>query len=159
MTAYSIEEQTKIGEEYEAILDDFFASQYDIEQVSVDVQKLTGMDRIFTRKTTGVKASVEYKTDFKAQDTGNVFIETESIGGTGKPGWAYCSIAQLLIYFIPRKNLIYIADMFKIKSEIDKLAVAYGVKSVDNGHFKMLGVPVPFEAFEDYVLSIIRWSR
>jgi hypothetical protein len=157
MTLYSFEEQLHKGEEYELILDELFSEKYDIEKVQLDAQRL-GIDRIFTRKSSGVMASVEYKTDFIAQHTGNVFIETETMGGTGKQGWAFCSIAQLLVYFIPDSHIIYVADMLKIKLDIDKLAVRYDVKSVNNGHFKMLGVPVPFEVFEEYVISKIKWE-
>ena len=157
MTLYSFSEQLIKGEEYELILDEFFSSKYDVEHVQLEVQRW-GIDRIFTRKSSGVIASVEYKTDFIAQRTGNVFVETETVGGTGKQGWAFCSIAQLLVYFIPELNVIYVADMLKIKLDIDKLAVRYDVKTVDNGHFKMMGVPIPFEVFDKYVISTIKWE-
>jgi len=157
MTVYTFPEQLEKGEAYEVILDTFFSSQYDIEEATFREQGL-GIDRFFTSKKRGIRASIEYKTDFIAQRTGNVFIEVED--GDGRAlGWASSSIAQILIYFIPEMNVIFMADMLKIKLNIDLLCVRYGVKIVENETYRVLGAPVPIDKFRDYVISEIKWRK
>ena len=158
MTVYSFDGQLEKGKEHEAILDAFFSSQYEISEVPSSLQQL-GMDRIFVSKKSGVKASVEYKTDFIAQNTGNVFIETESVDNLGGPGWAFSSMSQILIYFIPEANIIFMADMLKLKLDIDFLCVNYGIKSVKNETYTMLGTPVPIDKFREYVIKEITWRK
>jgi len=157
MTVYYFEAQLEKGEEYEGILDAFFSSQYDIEEATFEQQHL-GIDRLFTSKKRGVRASVEYKTDFIAQKTGNVFIE--AMDGDSEPcGWASSSTAQILVYFIPELNVIFMADMLKIKLDIDFLCVKYGIRTVKNPTYNILGTPIPIDKFREYVISEITWRK
>ena len=157
MTVYYFEAQLEKGEEYEGILDTFFSSQYDIEEATFEQQHL-GIDRLFTSKKRGVRASVEYKTDFIAQKTGNVFIE--AMDGDSEPrGWASSSTAQILVYFIPEMNVIFMADMLKIKLDIDFLCVKYGIRTVKNPTYNILGAPIPIDKFREYVISEITWRK
>ena len=154
---YYFEEQLEKGEQYEHILDTFFSSQYDIEEATFEQQRL-GIDRLFTSKKRSVRASVEYKTDFVAQRTGNVFIETEN-DEVEYTGWASSSTAQILVYFIPEMNIIFMADMLKIKLDIDFLCVKYGIRTVKNETYNMLGTPIPIDKFREYVISEIKWRK
>ena len=157
MTVYTFPEQLEKGEAHESILDVFFSTWYDIEDATWEQQHM-GIDRLFTSKKRGIRASVEYKTDFIAQKTGNVFIEVEDEDGRAL-GWASSSMAQILIYFIPEMNVIFMADMLKIKLDIDILCVRYGVKVVRNPTYNVLGAPVPIDKFRDYVISEIKWRK
>ena len=157
MTVYTFPEQLEKGEAYEAILDTFFSSQYDIEEATWEQQHM-GIDRLFTSKKRGIRASIEYKTDFVAQRTGNVFIEVED-DETNPCGWASSSTAQILVYFIPEMNVIFMVDMLKIKLDIDLLCVKYGFKTVKNPTYNILGAPVPIDKFREYAISEITWRK
>lgn len=89
----------KRGELGEAELGRCFAQWFVIEPASKDEQQ-RGIDRHFTERATGKRLRVEYKTDYMAHRTGNAFIETVSVDAASKPGWAYRSEADVLIYFV-----------------------------------------------------------
>jgi len=157
MSVYYLEAQLEKGEEYEGVLDTFFSSQYDIEEATFEQQHF-GIDRLFTSKKRGIRASVEYKTDFIAQRTGNVFIEVEN-NEADYTGWASSSTAQILVYFIPEMNVIFMADMLKIKLDIDFLCVNYGIRTVKNETYNMLGTPIPIDKFREYAIMEAKWRK
>jgi hypothetical protein len=99
---------------YESELDKYFGVAYHITKATREEER-KGIDRYFEHVNTGVCYSVEYKTDHKAAETGNVFIETKSVDTANKAGWAYTSLAQVLIYFVPAFERAYRTDMTAIK--------------------------------------------
>jgi len=135
------------GEKYEQELDNYFTQLLgvNIKKVSMELQ-LLGVDRIFTGRS-GRRWSVEYKADIRAAQTGNFFIEILTNDNSGKKGWAYTSIAQRLVLYIPGKALCYIIESHKIKSRIEEWLDIYPVRSANNGHHNSEGIIIPIEAF------------
>ena len=152
MNEYAFNTQLKIGEKYESVLDKYFSRFFVISEAPIELQKL-GVDRIFTNRQNGKVTSVEYKTDFKTDKTGNVFLETVSMDINEKPGWAFTSIAQVLMYYVPGLNTVFIADMLEIKSNIDRYISECGTLSVNNGWYKAAGVALPLDHFRECVIS------
>ncbi len=108
------EDRLKIGKYAEAVLDRYLIEQglYVIE--ATPEQEMKGIDRIIDDGT--ASTTVEYKADFRAYDTGNIFLEhTKNDNGPGKPGWARTSEADLLIYYVPPLGKAYIFDMQLLK--------------------------------------------
>lgn len=73
-----------------------------------------GIDRIWMQNVGGLPyiRTVEYKTDFKAHITGNLFLETQirERDGSLSCGWFRYSVAQVLIFYIPAIRRLLIAD-------------------------------------------------
>lgn len=110
----------KRGEEWEAELDTFFGKSFILEPIPQEsflfVQKL-GIDRVLVNKKTGSRWSTEYKSDDRAADTNNFFIEVISVDTPSKEkkGWALTTCAQKIVFYIPRKNVAYIVSAEKIR--------------------------------------------
>lgn len=135
------------GEQMEKKLDSYFQQWFDIATVTLDLQKL-GVDRIFTKKVTGERFSVEYKSDRMAGKTGNAFIETVSVRKDRKIeklGWAHTSIAQRILYYVPETQLVYILDTVQVRDLLVEWQKKYRSMTADNGDYEGEGVLVPMD--------------
>lgn len=142
---HNFKDSLEYGEGVELILDGFFEPWFDITPVTPDQQRL-GVDRIFTKLSTGERFSVEYKADRQAHETRNVYIETVSVRKEGKDeklGWAYTSTAQRLLYFIPGSGIVYILDMIAIRDKLPAWTKKYRTVEADNGDYVGEGILVP----------------
>ena len=111
-----------------------------------------GIDRFFTDAL-----KVEYKTDTRAADTHNVFIETISVDRVNKPGWAYSSAADVLAYYIPGDDLVYVVRLVRLRRFLPGWERRYPVRKAQNVDYDTHGLCVPIEAFEaiaDVVVSL-----
>lgn len=153
MTTHEFYDKLEQGEEAEKVLDDVFSDGFTkITKASKELQ-LLGIDRIMMCEESGVRESVEYKTDFVAHKTNNVFIETVSSREDDVGGWALTSVAQYLAYYIPALSQIYIVRMTSIKRNQLDWIKDYPTKAVKNigknGHeYTAEGIVVPIEEFE-----------
>lgn len=68
----------------------------------MEVQR-RGIDMILNHD--GRPMTLEVKTDYRAAETGNVFLETVSVqtegGKSSKPGWLFTCSADRLVYYVP----------------------------------------------------------
>jgi hypothetical protein len=135
------------GEYYESILDNFLIGRFGlrIEPVSRQLQWL-GIDRICTDES-GLRWSIEYKTDIVAARTMNLFIELETNNQSGRKGWAYTTCAQKLVIYIPGLNRCFIANTVRVKNHLSSWLDFCPVKSAPNGAFQSKGILVPIEDF------------
>ena len=100
MTAatYQFAAQLQQGESYEAQIDAFFRSKFNVQISAVDrTSQRRGIDRVWFDVNDDRTWTVEYKADSLAGKTGNAFIETISVDTEQRPGWAYSSQAQMLV--------------------------------------------------------------
>lgn len=149
---YDFSGQLDKGESGEKALDNYYSQWYTITAVNMSGQK-SGTDRLLTDKTTGMRTSVEYKTDDWTPRSGNVFIETVSVDTQNKPGWAYTSCAQWLIYYVPGFKKAYWITMLNVKhylpywiANVDKIK-GYKKKRVPNNGYFTEGITVPLTDF------------
>jgi hypothetical protein len=149
---YGFDNQLNKGEKGENILDRYYSKWYSITPVSMSSQK-AGMDRVWEERTTGMRTSVEYKTDEWTPKSGRVFIETVSVDTVGKKGWAYTSLAQWLIYYVPGFRRAYRITMLNIKhylpywiERIGKVP-GYEYKKVKNNGYFTEGIVIPLSEF------------
>lgn len=117
----------------------------------METEKAEGYDRIF-QYPGGTEYKMEYKTDFQASVTGNVFIETVSMDIYDKPGWAYTSKADYLIYYIPGASKLLVIPARTIRLKIERWKSMYPELRVENKGYCAYGVIVPLVEFEGYCL-------
>jgi hypothetical protein len=143
---YSFSEQLERGQHWEGVLDEYFARWYNIREATRDEQR-KGIDRWFHPADQDYPmTAVEYKADDKTSTTGNVFIETDSVVEKDKPGWAWKSEAEILVYLaIP--DTLYIIRMEKVRKMIRVWRSLYGTRNVRNEYWTSRGIPVPEEEF------------
>jgi hypothetical protein len=145
MTVFDFDEQHMRGWKGEAFLDRFFRARGHIVQKATRGQQRQGIDRvlIFDEKL----ATVEYKTDFIAHKTGCVFIETVSVDSDHKAGWAFTSMADLLVYFIPGIRCLYVIPFKYLRDLLEEWKTTYPTRSAQNDGYATHGVLVPIAAF------------
>ena len=137
----------KVGER---TLDMLFREFYRIEPATLAEEKAFGFDRTFTCKQTGRRWTVEYKTDARAGDTGNAFIELVSNNKTDAPGWALHSVAQLLMYYVPPARKVFALDVNSIKDRLPAWEKEYPRAQVVNHGYITEGLLVPLDEVEHW---------
>jgi hypothetical protein len=118
---YNFDDQLSRGELGEALLDRFFAQWFRIKPATPEEQR-QGIDRHFHHLKSHQEFTVEYKTDSLASRTGNAFIETVSVDTEQKAGWAFTSQADMLLYYVPGKRVVYVLKMAAIRTRLPILA-------------------------------------
>jgi hypothetical protein len=146
MPIYHFDEQNLRGGKGEAFLDAFFAERGHYIQKATRGQQRLGIDRVFLKD--GGLVRVEYKTDLLAQRTGRVFVETISSDASGKPGWVHTSQADVIVYFIPGLNVIYVVPPARLRQELPGWEQAYPTRSASNEDYATHGLLIPVEEFE-----------
>lgn len=159
MNQFDFESQLAVGEAGEEYLDAFYKEHYDIRSVKdLDLQK-RGVDRLYKSKDSSLSCwfTVEYKVDFKAGETGNVFLEIEVSSEQKKGfGWVQKLFSQILFYYVPKKATCYCCSSILIKTHVEKWALQYKLsKPVMNkgkgNEFWALGILVPIDVFAEAV--------
>lgn len=144
---HSFAEKLKQGQAAEVLLDRYFSDYFLIAPPPKDAvgdwAESRGIDRIFEHRNTHVRLSVQYKTDWKAAETGNAFIETVSVDTSEVPGWAYTCLAQRIYYFVPPRNEIYELDTMKLKRHLPAWEQLYSTGKSHNATYTTSGLKVP----------------
>jgi hypothetical protein len=154
VTTYQFQAQLDKGEQAEAQLDRYFAEWLHIRPATRDEQR-QGIDRIYTDRCTGNTLKVEYKTDWTAGRTGNAFVETISVDTTNKPGWAYTSKADVLVYYVPGDELIYWIRFADLRRHLVRWAQKYEARKIPNRGYHTHGLLVPLSEFERIAKQVI----
>ncbi len=155
MTTYRFDRQLARGAEGEAQLDDHFAQWFRILPVSLADQR-RGIDRVFVDDKAGKVFSVEYKTDRRASQTGNAFIETVSQESATRrvAGWAYTCQADYLVYYCPEPDVIYVLRPAVLKSAAQTWAARYPLRDIPNDGYVTRGVLVPLWELEKIAVKV-----
>lgn len=92
-----------------------------LEEAPSDLQYY-GVDRICIQEIGGlpVYRSLEYKTDHRAADTGNLFIETQirERDGSITPGWLRKTVAQVIVFYLPQTRRIIFMEAIELREWI-----------------------------------------
>ena len=155
MGTFDFREQLGIGEKYEKQLDAYFSHWAAICHATRRQQR-AGIDRVFVAPG-GNEVRVEYKTDLRASQTGNAFIETVSVSNasTRKPGWAYTSQADVIIYYIPGDLLAYVLRPSAIRNQLERWSQKYREVAVQNHGYATRGLLVPLAELEEIAEEVI----
>lgn len=157
MVVYDFDEQLREGLEGERLLDAYFSRWFDITPASRQQQR-EGIDRTFVNRESGATWLVEYKMDKRAHQTGNAFVEIVSVrrpGHPDKPGWAYSSQSDRLLYYIPTDELVYIFTPDTLRNIAPTWEQRYRTRDVQNRNYVTVGILVPLSEFEEYAMVVI----
>lgn len=155
MMVHGLDEKIAEGEKHESDLDVYFSHYYTIVLASRAAQR-NGIDRHFTCKASGAHMSIEYKADSRAATTGNAFIETVSVSTNGALGWAYTSLAQWLLYYIPPNKTIYVVPMASVKYMLPAWVRQYGTGYAPNRTYQTEGLKVSLNEFYKIALDVVK---
>ncbi|BAS55294.1 hypothetical protein NIES2135_54330 [Leptolyngbya boryana NIES-2135] len=140
---YSFPEQRRIGQIGEEILDSYLKRSYFLEPANRTLQDYE-IDRIATPLSGGRSWYLEYKTDLKADTTGNAFIETIGADANRKnQGWVTKSRADILVYYLPFSGRVYVLPMTRIRGFLTYWTNRYEVKTAQNAKYRTHGLIVP----------------
>lgn len=144
---YRMDRQLAQGEAAEALLDRHFAGRFAITPATREQQR-QGIDRIFVQRQTSKAYTIEYKTDWTAAKTGNAFVETVSVDTLNKPGWAYASQAQWLVYYVPGLRRVYLIDFIDLRKLLPQwVAECKAAPPIPNKGYNTLGILTPLAQF------------
>ncbi len=151
---YNFKTQLKAGQRSEAFLDTLLSRDFQIKSASITQQR-QGIDRILRHYQTGQIWKAEYKSDQTARTTGNAFVETVSVDSKLKLGWAITSEADLLFYYIPGDELVYIIRFDQLRAMLPQWLPKYPARSVANQGYSTHGILVPLAEFEKLAQDVI----
>lgn len=153
MTTYDFNTQLAKGEEAERALDRHFDRWFDITPASA-VEQARGIDRWFVSRASGKRLAIEYKTDWRAAETDNAFIEIEnkatSMDAYTAPGWAYTTQADRVLYYCPGSGgeKIYVLPTKRIRTALQTWLKRYPRRVVHNRRYDTTGLLVPLAELE-----------
>lgn len=153
-TTYSFTDQLATGAQGEARLDAHFARWFIIRHATPEEQR-QGIDRIYIGRADGRTYRVEYKTDHAANQTGNAFVETVSVDTDNKPGWAFTSQSNFLLYYITIAEVVYVVDFAKLRRRLPTWQRSYRLRKIPNRGYHTHGLLVPLDEFERLADKII----
>ncbi|MEQ8274662.1 MAG: hypothetical protein RMA76_46210 [Deltaproteobacteria bacterium] len=150
---FDFETQYRRGALAESVLDSMFSRMLRVEPVSRDDQR-DGIDRVFHFR--GRRWTVEYKTDFRAAQTGRVFIETVSNDRTKKAGWLYTSRADYLLYFVSGADSVYVVRMERLRhAAVSRWIGRFEDRAVPNRTYRTHGMAVPIDELDAIADGVI----
>lgn len=117
-----------------------------------------GIDCWIKRRREGVVCyySVEIKTDTKADETGNAFLEYAIVDNRGtKPGYLPKCTAQMIAYYVVGLGKIFFYETMRLKEFMLENMLAYPTRVSSNGHYRGRGLCVPLVALEDCLFESI----
>jgi len=153
---YGFQDKLKEGQAGERFLDGYFERWFNITPATATQQR-RGIDRIFNDRTRDRTLRIEYKTDKTAARTHNAFVEVVSVDTENKPGWAYTSQADYLMYYIPGDDIVYVIRFDILREQLPRWADEYETRHVKNDGYNTIGIPVPlweFEAISEAQVSV-----
>lgn len=142
---YGFRRQLTLGQKGELELDGFFRRRgYEIEPVPLSEQ-LRGIDRVFT--ITGASFNVEYKTDYKAKDTGNVYVETYGEiwydnSRAPKKGWGKAGHSDYIVIYAPGAFLAWVKTK-TLHDTVPEWDGKFKSRPCYNSTYNSLGILVP----------------
>lgn len=142
MVIHDWDEKYKEGLEGEKEIDDFFSKYFTIYEVERWQQRL-GVDRTFELENW--RFDVEYKSDKRASDTGNAFIETTSVITQSKEGWAEKTLSDIIVYYLPKDKIAYLIRTDLLKEKMKVWKAKYPLVKAQNFGYYSVGTLVPLK--------------
>jgi hypothetical protein len=109
----------------EFVLDALFGSKFIIVQATKAHQLKQKIDRFLVHNTDGrLIYRVDYKTDFRAAETGNLAIEHISVQKEDHieaMGWIHTTIADLIVYYVPGFDTVYVMKVKPIRERYSEI--------------------------------------
>ena len=144
--AYGFDEQVEREREQGYVLDAYYSAQGAlVEQATPAEDKYEDTDRWFT--TDKGRFRIQYKHDFKAHSTHNLFVETTSSPKAGhtwqQVGWAYhCSADFILYHVVSAQHVLWLRPAAVTKC-IDLWLKSCRIGAAENDTYWTYGALVP----------------
>lgn len=141
---YRFGEQYRVGQIGACMLDGYFSKLYRLLPATM-AEEENGIDRVGF--CDGRQVFLEYKTDVKADQTGRAFIEVVAYAHDEgqRPGWAYTSHADIIVYFLPFSNRLFLIRPHRLRSRMPYYEVQYPRFEVANTKWTTTGLLMPLE--------------
>lgn len=153
MRTHAYDGSDGIGAEGERILDEYFNRRYQINLATVEEQRRE-IDRWFTDPQTGSMLSIEYKTDGKANRTGNAAIEVINNDRLMTFGWGIRCDAHWLVYYVhastSSQRRLLALSINTLHGNVDRWIREYGrnVILTPNSGYRTWNLLIPFEELQ-----------
>lgn len=135
---YDFTTQLRLGEKGEAVIDSVLGRHGVLQTVTMDEQR-QGIDRIMLL-TGGRTLALEYKTDYRAGATGNIFIELKV--GTGL-GWLYKTRSDRVVWYLPHLGEVWVVKTARLFDNLEFWQDTLPVRYVQNPTYQASGIAVP----------------
>jgi len=139
---HEFKEKLAVGKEGEKILDTFFKTVLGVEEsipATLNQEFSIGYDRKLIKN--GKSCLIEYKTDDKGIETGNVFIEVISNNNTRRKGWILTSKADWIAILV--NPMIYLMSMPELQAYMKENGPKYPYKTSQNKTYYSEGYCMP----------------
>jgi hypothetical protein len=147
---YKFDAQLQQGHAGEEAIYQWLSRFYTIHRCTDMAQQRQGVDAIIRHKDSGNQFLVEVKTDYRAAETGNAFVELVAYDKpTLKLGWAYTCQSDWLIYFLPVSGQIFFLKPRRIRDRLNFWLSRYKQRTVPNQDFNTRGLLVPLQELQD----------
>lgn len=152
---YRFDEQFALGQVAEEFIKHELETRFKVA-VSEAPRSLQSLGIDFILQQNNKRYSAELKTDFRAHQTGNAFVETISVQDPETDevkayGWYYTSVAQVLLYYVPGINILFLVDMYKFKTlSLDN----YITKVIRNKTYVGRGKVIPLAELAQYAVQL-----
>lgn len=159
MTVHKWWEKYHQGLQGEAQLDQRLRPYYLVTEATREQQR-EGVDRMVTDISDWSTFAVEYKTDSRARETGNAYVETVSVmveGQVIKHGWAITSRADVLLYYVDGLE-VYVIRMVDLRRRLSHWARHCRTVAVYNEQYQGQGILVPLPELATISTNIISMS-
>ncbi|HMN10867.1 MAG TPA: hypothetical protein PKD55_00930 [Bellilinea sp.] len=154
MTLYNFKDELRHGQDGEARLDKFFEGLgFAIQPANRDEER-QGIDRWFTNGE-GDRRSVQYKTDFMSQDTGNLAAEIISVDRPLAAGWAFTTTAAWIAYYRYVVGDILWIPTAAMQARLADWIVTYKCKPTQNKRYRTINVYPPVAEWE--AIAVAKW--
>lgn len=153
MTVHDFTESLEVGRDGERHVAELLRRWYDVRHVDGHTDSQWGIDLLCIRPD-GTEATVQVKTDVRAGDTGNVFIEIESVRGVKTSGIA-TSAADVVAYYLPHIPAVWLFDRATLWSYANEWADQYRLIDVANDGWTTTGVAVPLHVAKRAAIGVV----
>lgn len=151
---YSFAEQLALGKIQELALDKHFREKglIVVEKDDLETQR-RGIDRIIVDPNTGNSWAVEYKADFAAGKTGNIFLEMIV---DRKAGWVLTTEADTIVYLIVDTGKIYVISTVKLRENVSEFINTLRWATVRNERYVAYGMLLPTTILARIASKVLR---
>ena len=148
--------QSLLDKDYKR-LDEVFERIFEIYSPSNKM----GVDRVFIHPKTRFRFTVQYHVDYAAGKSGICYIQTwdqaPDESHAGKRGWSYATLAQIVIYYIPEREIALFISGNTIKYYVVKWDKdeTFPTTSTGTQEGNRMGIRVPIDALTGIAYTTI----
>ncbi len=156
---YTFEEQKKIGDNAESLVEKYLSqsSGLNIQKVDSYTEQLKGIDFLISKKEEK-PITIEVKIDNICHKNGRYFLEIELVKANGqhsKGGWVSTTQSDYLFLLVGKTNSLKVVKPDYLRNNIYRWQRAYGLRECYNkSGYSSIGICVPFAMIKGLCVDI-----